>query len=632
MDPFFEKLNFPYENVREGQAEFIRRVYSAIQDQKPILVSAPTGSGKTVSALAPALALAKERKKTVICLTSRQTQANQVIKTIKDINIKAQNKIKYVAFIGKRSMCVHQERDLYPASDFLDFCKKVREQGKCKFFKNARDEEKAEEIKQVLNTTSDRFMSVEEFVDFTGSCSFCPYEMAAIKAYQTDVVVADYNYLFAQGMQQAFLGKVGRELEDCIVIVDEAHNLPDRVRSSYSYTLSTELLNIALKELQDYFKESKYDSYVQILKDVLEQLYFDKKMTGKQQFMITKDDFLAMFLSRLKGKTLDDVIDQLQEAEALIKEDKIVSQVGRVAQFLDRWFDLDDESFLRLLEKEERNRKDVISLNIKCIDPSSLCQEVFEKAYSTVLMSATLSPLEMYRDVLGLPRTTQMLELDSPFDKKNQLTLVVDDVTSKYTSRSPQMFKAIADYLKEILVAGHGKNAIVFFPSYSLMDQITSHMRLTMLDRRVLKEQRAMTKDQKEKIVEEFKNAGYTGQARVLFAVTSGSFAEGLDLPRDALEMVVVVGLPLAVPDVVTQSVIGHFDKKFRKGELYGYVYPAMNKIIQAAGRCIRTEDDKGVVVLMDNRFLWPKYALSFPKHWKLKTVNHIGKEIEDFF
>ena len=149
----------------------------------------------------------------------------------------------------------------------------------------------------------------------------------------------------------------------------------------------------------------------------------------------------------------------------------------------------------------------------------------------------------------------------------------------------------------------------------------------------ILKEQKFMTKEQKEDIVEKFKESGgFDSKAKVLFAITSGSFAEGLDLPNNALELVGVFGLPLGVSDLFTQVVIRHFDKKFKKGQAYGYVYPAMNKIIQAAGRCIRTEEDKGVVVLMDTRFMFPQYALSFPKHWKLKSPQEYKLEIMNFF
>lgn len=636
MDEFFTKLNFPYSYVRDGQDEFIRRVDKAISQNKNIMVSAPTGSGKTISALAPAIYNAKQKGLTVVCLTSRQTQANQVIKTIHDIKRKAKESgaykdgINYVAFIGKRNMCVHSDRDLYPASDFNDFCKKVRETGKCKFYRNAHDSEKEDQIKQILTETSN--MNVEGFVDLAGSCNLCPYELAGMKAFGADVVVCDYNYLFSVGIKESFLGKIGRTMEECIIIVDEAHNLPDRIRNSYSYTLSTEILKNALSELKDFVKSGEYDELIIGIRQALEELLFDRLGGDKNEHLIEKDEFLSKLLARFDNKLkLEDIVDKLYTAGALIKEDKVISFVDRVGSFLSRWAELDSESFLRVLDKDMKENKTVLNLRIKCIDSSEIAAEVLNNSFSSILMSGTLSPIEMYRDILGVGNC-DLLELDSPFAKENQLTLVDNEVTTKYTARSPDMYNQIAKNIEKVLNSSEDRNAIVFFPGYDLMDKIVANINIVLLGRKVLKEQRYMTKEDKEKFVDEFRDNGLDMKSRVLFAVTSGSFAEGLDLPREALEVVIVVGLPLAVPDIFTQAVIRHFDKKFGKGQQYGYVYPAMSKIIQAAGRCIRTEEDKGVVVLMDSRFLFPTYALSFPKHWHMRVPQDIGLEVKEFF
>ena len=247
-------------------------------------------------------------------------------------------------------------------------------------------------------------------------------------------------------------------------------------------------------------------------------------------------------------------------------------------------------------------------------------------------MSGTLSPINMYKDILGIANC-ETLELDSPFSNKRQLTLVIDDVTTKYSARSFEMYERIANHVFDLLFSVHDKNAIIFFPSYDFMERVLSNINLISLERKVLKEQRYMTKEQKEEFVDNFKSkSGFENKSKVLFAITSGSFAEGLDLPNEALELVGIVGLPLGVPDIFTNAVIRHFDKKFAKGQMYGYIHPAMSKIVQAAGRCIRTETDKGVVVLIDTRFIWPLYAQTFPKHWKLKVVDNYKLEIANFF
>jgi DNA excision repair protein ERCC-2 len=393
------------------------------------------------------------------------------------------------------------------------------------------------------------------------------------------------------------------------------------------------MIKNALKEMNDFVKSSEFDPYISNIKSAMEDIYFDKVLGDKRDYLLGKKEFLDIFMSKFnKLISFPDIVEKLKDIEMLVRENRVISHIGRVANFLDRWQSIDEESYLRVLEKYVNKDKTIISLKIKCIDPSEIASETLNNSFSSILMSATLSPINMYKDILGISNC-ETLELDSPFSKKNQLTLVIDNVTTKFTSRSPAMFSAIAEHIKNLLISANNKNAIIFFPSYDLMDKILENINILNLDRKVLKEQRYMTKEQKEEFVEKFKDKGsWDSKAKVLFAVTSGSFAEGLDLPAQMLEMVVVVGLPLGVPDLYTKAVIRHFDKKFGKGQMYGYIHPAMNKIIQAAGRCIRTEEDRGVVVLMDNRFMWPLYAQTFPKHWHLHKSCEPELEVGNFF
>ncbi len=356
----------------------------------------------------------------------------------------------------------------------------------------------------------------------------------------------------------------------------------------------------------------------------------------KKECLVGKKEFLDSYLSSLGDTKLKDIIDKFTELEALVKEDRMSSHLGKVAIFLKKWKVLDEESFLRILEKETKAGKTSLTLRIKCIDPSSISSEVLLSSAASVIMSATLSPISMYKDILGLPEA-KTLELESPFSKKNQLMLAVTDVSSKYSARSKEMFTKIAKHITNILNSGHDKNAIVFFPSYDFMDKVTAFISMPKLERKVMKELRYMSKEQKEEIVHNFKNAGGVfAKPKVLFAITSGSFSEGLDLPKEALEMVLVVGLPLGVPDLTTERIIAHYEKKFpRKGQFYGYIYPAISKIIQAAGRCIRTEKDRGVIALLDNRFPWPLYAQSFPSTWEMikeEDPFKISGQISEFF
>ena len=642
MNNFLEEINFPYSSVREGQEEFLRQVYQTITNAKNLMVQAPTGLGKTVSALAPAIKQAKEKGLTVVCLTSRQTQANQIIKTIKDINSVSKESINFTAFIGKRSMCTHKDKDLYPAQDFNDFCKKMRETGKCSFYKNTKNSDYQDRITDIIKETSKSFLDVEGFVNFVSSpvivdenrvSGFCPYELAGKKAFKSDVVICDFNYLFSSGIRDNFLGKIGRSLEECILVVDEAHNLPDRIRNSNSHVLNSEGIKNAHKELRDFVKSSQFDHYILNLKAAMDDIYINKVLGTKTEHSVTKDEFIDLYLSKFESierLNLKKIIEKLEDIEALVKEDRVISFVGRIASFLTNWKDLDEDIFFRSLEKKVGGDKTIISLKIRCLDPSEVATSVVNNTYSSILMSGTLSPINMYRDLLGIANCN-ILELESPFSRNRQLTIVLNDVTTKYSARSSDMFKKIANHVETLINAAEDKNSIIFFQSYDLMEKIISNINLIHLNRKILREQRYMTKEDKEKFVDEFKS-GFSMKSKALFAITGGSFGEGLDLPDDALEMVIIVGLPLGVPDLYTNAVIKHYDRKFGKGQLYGYVNPAMSKIVQAAGRCIRTENDRGVIALLDNRFLWPLYAQSLPEYWKLKKTENPIIEIGNFF
>ncbi len=623
-----EEYYFPYNSLRIGQKNFIEKVNETIVNGKKVLISAPTGLGKTVSALAPALKFAKKNDKTLIYLTSRQTQINQVMKTLKKINEKYNVDINGVGFVGKRNMCLLDEKEEYYGSEFNDFCKKAKETGKCKYFKNFKNEDNESIVENIIKNSNEHFYTIEKFTEECRYANLCPYEVASKKAFNADVIVCDFNYFFSQNIREMFLGKIGRVENEIILIVDEAHNLPDRIRNMYSVGMSIEGINRALKESKDFFKTSKYDGYLTKLKNILEDIYLEKLNKKKKEALVSKKEFIDLVNKRL-GSYLK-LLDELRDAEKIVKEDRIISFIGRIANFLEFWREIDEHNFIRIIEQREVRIGGKITKNIYLkilnIDPSVISSEILNSVYSSVLMSATLNPLEMYRDILGV-QDAELIEYKSPFPKENLKLLILDDVTTRYTMRGEKMFRNYAKYIYDFLTK-FKKNSIVFFPSYELMDRIMMFLDYNKLNMRILKERVGMSKEEKEEFVNKFKDPL---KKTVLFGVTNGSFSEGLDLPDDALELVLVVGLPLPKPDVIIESIIEKYDKDFGKGKEYGYVYPAISKIIQAGGRCIRTENDKGIVVLLDSRFKWPYYSKIYPKFWKLEKFIDF-KDIENFF
>jgi len=289
------------------------------------------------------------------------------------------------------------------------------------------------------------------------------------------------------------------------------------------------------------------------------------------------------------------------------------------------WKKLQGENFVKFLEIDgyASSSKFDLSLNIKLIDPSILTKSILENTHSTILMSATLNPLEMNKNILGIEKAEEV-DLESPFEKKNHLVLIDKEISTKYSDRCDNLYKKIAEKIETIL--SFEKNTIIFFPSYKFLEDVISKININFISGKILKEVRHMSKENKEKFIDHFKKSSYNKV--VLFGVLGGSFSEGLDLPNEFLEVVVVIGLPLAPIDIVIKSNIQYFENKFKNGEDYGYLNPAMTKMIQAAGRCIRSEKDKGVIILMDNRYLYPKYKKFIPNHFNLKTSLNLKNEL----
>lgn len=243
-------------------------------------------------------------------------------------------------------------------------------------------------------------------------------------------------------------------------------------------------------------------------------------------------------------------------------------------------------------------------------------------------MSGTLLPLNMYKEILGLPKKTETLELVSPFKKENKLNLIIPKTSTKYTERNDKNFKEIATIISKITNSITGNSAI-FFPSYKLRDDVYMHLN-SLSKKTAFLEVPNMSTTEKSDFLNNFKK--YSQIGAILLGVSGGSFSEGIDLPGDLLKCVIVVGLPLPKPDLETKTIISYYNNLFGKGWDYGYVFPAFNKTLQSAGRCIRSETDKGVIVFLDERYAWPNYYNCFPKDWNMQIVHGFEKPIIDFF
>jgi len=269
----------------------------------------------------------------------------------------------------------------------------------------------------------------------------------------------------------------------------------------------------------------------------------------------------------------------------------------------------------------------MLLLSHRCLDPSIAAKAVIEKSHCTILMSGTLTPTAMYADILGFPKKTVQRELPSPFPVSNKISLIVPNATTRYSQRTEGQYMRISDICANITNAIPGCSAI-FFPSYALRDAVAKHFS-TACKKTVFMEDSSATKEDRQDLLKRFES--YKDHGAVLLGVAAGSFGEGIDLPG-ILKSVIVVGIPLDRPNLETKELIQYYDRKFGKGWEYGYVLPAITKTLQNAGRCIRSETDRGVLVFLDERYAQPMYSRCFPKDWNPKVTANPLPHIQNFF
>jgi DNA excision repair protein ERCC-2 len=569
-------------------------------------------------------------------------------------------------------MCLQPGVERLTSKEFAEYCKSMREDGLCEYYTRLKkNEQPSPETKGVLIQLGKKAPNTPEQVKMV--CSeeenrLCPYEVTMLLAKDARVVITDYSYIFNETIREGFFKRINRELNDCILVIDEGHNLPDRVKELATEKVSTLTIRRAQTELQKHRQED-HKHHLQQISELLARL-----ASGMQdERHISRDEFLSEIKRICPAEQL---IDDLEEVAAMVREEQKSSSCGAIADFLTAWAG-EDDGFTRILARSEKRgpqrssdgengdnsedrrsdedngervevqhslfgrRADTamampsaanrplipLELRYRCLDPSLITKPVFDGAYSTIIMSGTLTPTSMYAELLGTTNAGQ-LTLTSPFPAENRLNIIIPKTTTKFTTRSAQMYEEMAGICGQAINAVPGNSAI-FFPSYNILAEVKQTLE-TRSHRTVFTEHPSFTKEEREELLERFRQYKHTGA--VLLGVMGGSFSEGIDLPGDELRAVIIVGLPLGRPDLETKALIDYYQEKFGKGWEYGYTYPAFNKTLQSAGRCIRTETDRGAIIFLDERYAWQNYYACFPKEWHIRISLKYEELIREFF
>jgi len=622
-------FHFPFAETRNFQEEFMSQVYSTLDKGGQMLVHAPTGIGKTAAVLSPAITYItkKDKKKVIFFLTSRNTQHLIAVETLKQIKNKFDLSFVTVDLVGKKGMCNQPGVHLLSAGEFNEYCKDVREKGKCEFYTNLKFKNKPSPrlVNVITKLKAESPMHVEEINSTCKNSDLCSYEVACQMGKDAQVIIADYNFVMHPHIRDSLLRRINKNMEDLIVIFDEAHNIPSRARDILTAKINTYILDSAAKEAR-LFRYDEMAEDIIAIKNILIELNREKVPIDKHEATISKDEF---FKKVEAIGNYEEIMGNFEFIGEQVLESKRRSFCASLASFMEHWIG-PNEGFTRIINKSfSKNKKIVIEIHYRCLDPSLVMKSVIDQAHAVVTMSGTLTPIDMYSNLLGFdPDNTLQVEYKDPFPPENRLNLVVPGTSTKFKSRSELMYNLIAKKCAEVTNKVPG-NAVIFFPSYYLRDQIFEYLR-DKSDKTMFLEDTEYTKEQRGDLLEKFKE--YKDQGAILLGVSGGSFSEGIDLPGDLLHAVIVVGVPLAKPDLETQELITYYDKRFGRGWDYGYVFPAIIKILQSAGRCIRSETDRGVVVFMDDRYTWQSYRRCFPSEMIMSTKNDPGPSISSFF
>lgn len=613
---------FPYEKIRGGQREFMADIKTAAEEGKVLLAQAPTGIGKTAATLSTLLEVALAGDKVIFFLTSKHSQHTIVVDTLRKIAEMSRRHIKVEDIIAKQSMCPDAPPGM-PGYAFMEFCKMRTRSRTCPHNENSVD--------GAGSWIFSKIMHVHELQRACMGAKVCPHKAAQEVMATANIVVCDYNYIF-DGIAGPILERKGKTLKDVLLVVDEAHNLPDRIRANMSMELTAYDMAGAISETTG--KGLRGHGYTKALAKVLngwveklpenEEVYFDKKKL--------EDELEKAFSETLGEKdTFAAYIKWLRElGESALKGGAERSYALELGDFLDKWVSI-EQGVARIFS---RGGGGSWTLRIAFLEVETAAGPILSEVGAAVLMSGTLCPPGMYADLLGVPKQKRMERIyGSPFPKENRKVLGLGGITTQFNKRDEGMYENYATTLAALAGAVTG-NVAAFFPSYKFLGDVGSRINNKLSGSELIVESKSMTKRDRENIVDRLRDRN---QSCLMLAVQGGGLSEGIDYEGNILSAIAVVGLPLAPPNLEINALIRHFKSEFgeENGYFYGYIAPAINKVVQSAGRLIRSEKDRGVVILMDERFSQARYATVLPPEMQPKifeSPDELIAEVKLFF
>ena len=650
--------NFPFlahDTPRPGQIDMIRECRDSLRKNGHHLAAAPTGIGKTAASIAAALEIAMESstKPHILFLTGRQSQHKIVIDTVRKINSRLGSNhrdIKVVDIIGRESMC-----------EVVDL-----QTGRCLCESGSSESARPRLKEDVRNFILQAPRHVFEIVEKAKTFGVCAWQTCRSAVKDSDILVCDYNHVFAEQVRENSLPAMGISLQNSIIIVDEAHNLPDRIRMSMERVVTPIIVRNAAMELEEFMgsleniaMRNTTNSPTKLLEDVswcfeiikllrINMVNYFKtlhdKISDDEELLIKIDDFTNLIHSAcdeyegVSGQlTLQQKVDSTRQTpiqnrlerlsqtlsqvtvEAEDDEDSNEPDAHRIAYIIDTVVNFGHTSALCMVFSP-KGKEGKITTHL--LDPGVLSGPLFSRTAGSILMSGTLYPPSMYADILALPKNlTSKTSYVSPFAGERRPVLIARDVTTKYNQRSPDMWAKIRAHI-QALIDGSEDHIAIFCPSYKLMDEIMGDAFFRGVTK--ITESRDWSKDDIDRVVAKLKNERRIGNRVLLCGVFGARLSEGIDYDDGVLGSVVCIGIPNPPPSVLSDSLKEYIADKFGRQNAWRYTVtqPAINAILQAMGRPIRSVDDRALILLLDNRNDNRTYRECYPIAMKMNTSN----------
>lgn len=602
------EMVFPFEDPRTGQIQLMDSVEKSIKEKKSLMVQAATGLGKTMAIMFPSLKDALSRGQKVVYVTPKNSQHTVAEDAIEHLQKQGRD-IRALTLTAKSKICFKPEPICTP-----EYCEYARN-----YY------EKVWKHNLIKIMAEKAHLNFDVFQELGKEYEVCPFELSVDAIARADVVIGDYNYVFSP---RSLLGRLTQHSdlfnEKPNLVIDEAHNLPDRACDYYSPGLSAatfeeagnraKLLSAGLSiEAQAVINKS-----LGIINNSLEM--------GKKEAQVTLDPKVFKDHDKRWKELLALYLQSGQEVE---NKDALVRAANEWSQFADG-IETESEHFFTTAKQ---SRYGTI-IKVTCCDASSFLSDAYDKFESTVGFSATLKPFDYYIRLSGFNKDkTNIIECTSPFPVNNRKLLVIPQVSTKYSDRSKNYDK-IADAIKKIVNVRPG-NYFAFFPSFEFLSEIAARTSPEQFE--ILQQRPDMRGDEVRQWIDRLRNADPLKKPALIFAVQGGVFSEGVDYPGESLIGAIIVGPALPKFDLERELLRAYYERHYKSGFDYAYTYPAMSRVIQSAGRVIRSETDRGLIVLMDQRFVQQSYASAMPSDWFDNSVselvsNSILKDLNEFW